>query len=113
MPFEPGGRPSLVGRERLTCGDVMVTQTFSGELASVGAYMVSLYFRPAEQKARSEYYLEHESVYWRGSIDIAAGRSSASFVSYGKARGAFSCADAKLTRPIGAKLGPKACSKTR
>lgn len=107
MPFEPVDRPTLVGRERLSCGDIMLTQTFTGGLAP-GAYVVLLYFRSPEAKHWDEYYLDHESLYWRGSIDVAADRTSSAFHSYGTLRGSFSCSDREMLRPRGNRLGPKA-----
>lgn len=107
MPFEPVGRPTLVGRERLSCGDIMLTQELTGR-ADLGSYVVSFYFRPPGGKEWAEYYLDHESMYWRGSIDVAADRASASLHSYGSPRGSFSCSDRRMSRPRGKSLGPKA-----
>jgi hypothetical protein len=108
MPFEPMGHPTLVGRGRLSCGEMMLTQTLTGR-AQLGSYVVSLYFRPPEAKEWAEFYLDHESLYWRGSIEVAADGSSASFYSYGSLRGTFSCADQRVLRAGGrTRLGPKA-----
>jgi hypothetical protein len=107
MPFEPLGRPTLIGREQLSCGEVMLTQIFTNA-ASPDAYVVSLYLRPSGADEWSEYYLDHESLYWRGSIEVAGDRARCAFRSYGSLRGSFSCEERKMVRPNGVRLGPKA-----
>src|SRR4051794_16036785 len=40
MPFEPVGRPSVVVQGELSCGQVMLTQTFTG---TTDPYLVDFY----------------------------------------------------------------------
>jgi hypothetical protein len=64
MPFEPVGRPTVVASGRLACGDILLTQTFT---ATADPYIVSLYFRASGAKLWSEYYVDDESIFWRGA----------------------------------------------
>lgn len=105
MPFQPIGRPTVVARERLNCGDVLLTQTFT---ATTDPYIVSFYFRPTGATGWAEYYVDHESLFWRGTLSVAPDRERCTLMFYGSAQGTFSCVDRKITQRSGHVLGAKA-----
>jgi len=95
MPFEPLGRPSVVAEGELSCGQVLLTQTFTG---TPDPYFVLFYFRPSGANEWVEFYVDDESPYWRGSLQIAASRERCTVSFYGKEELAFRCGDRALTR---------------
>jgi hypothetical protein len=95
MPFEPVGRPLSVAGGKLACGEVQLTQTFTG---STDPYFVLFYFRPAGEKDWLEYYVDDESPYWRGSIRVTPDEDSCVVTFYSSADLSFSCSDRRLQR---------------
>ena len=104
MPFQPIGRPTLVASGALECGDVLVTQTFT---ATTDPYVVSLYFRAAGANSWSEYYVDDESLFWRGALRVDADREACGLTYYGAEYARFSCRDRLLVKR-GKALGAKA-----
>lgn len=104
MPLEPVERPLLIGRSRLTCGDVALTQRFTGTLEP---YIVSLYYRPNSDARWLEYYVDHEGLFWRGTLRSAIGADACQLIYYGAEVGSFSCSDLRLQTKNGRKLAPK------
>ncbi len=105
MPFEPINRPTVVARGHLACGDVLLTQSFTG---TTEPYVVSFYFRPPGSAMWAEYYVDHDSPFWRGTLQIAPSGDSCGLILYGSETGSFSCNDQKLARRSGRRLPPMA-----
>jgi len=98
MPFSPVGRPLLVASGTLSCGEVLLTQTFTG---TPDPYFVSFYFRPTGTKAWEEYYVDDESPYWRGTVRVESSGDSCSVTFYGTKELSFTCGAARLVRRHG------------
>lgn len=95
MPLEPVGRPSIVARGELSCGQVMLTQTFTG---TADPYYVLFYFLPKGAKEWIEFYVDDESPYWRGSLRVSPNREACSVTFYGRQDLAYRCGDSTLQR---------------
>lgn len=95
MPFEQVGRPFVAARGSLTCGDVMLTQTFTG---TSDPYFVLFYFRPLGTTEWVEFYVDDESPYRRGSLQIAPGGERCAVTFYGREDLSFGCRDRSLKR---------------
>jgi hypothetical protein len=103
-PFQPVNRPTLIDRASLSCGEVLLTQTFTG---TTEPYVVSLYFRANGSRSWSEYYVDHDSPFWRGKLKVSPSRDSCELVFYGSRFGEFSCRELVVERP-GRSYPPKA-----
>ena len=98
MPFSPVGRPLVVARGGLSCGEVLLTQTSTG---NSDPYFVFFYFRPTGAKAWEEYYVDDESPYWRGAVRVGSNGDSCSVTFYGTTELSYTCGTGRLTRRHG------------
>ncbi len=65
MPFSTVGEPMLVDSAELPDGRCLkIVQEYTGTMEP---YLVSLFVK-STQGSYSEYYIDHESLYWRGEI---------------------------------------------
>src|SRR5690349_15162053 len=95
MPFEPVDHPTVIATGRLACGDVVLTQTFT---ATPDPYVVRFYFRASGAKLWSEYYVDDESVFWRGGVRVDQDREGCRLIFYGADQARFSCRDQLLAQ---------------
>ncbi len=95
MPFEKVGRPLVVATGRLACGEVLLTQTFTG---TSDPYLVLFYFRPNGARDWAEFYVDDESPYWRGTMHISPSGDLSSVTLYGTQELSFRCGTRTLGR---------------
>lgn len=95
MPFEKVGRPLVVASGRLACGEVMLTQSFTG---TPDPYFVLFYFRANGSGRWAEFYVDDESPYWRGSLQMSPAGDSCSLSFYASKELSYSCGDRNLGR---------------
>jgi hypothetical protein len=95
MPFEKVGRPIAVTSGKLACGDVRLTQTFTG---TSDPYFVLFYFRANGAREWVEFYVDDESPYWRGSLRVSPNRDSCSVTFYESEELSYRCGDHSLER---------------
>lgn len=95
MPFEKVGRPLLVATGRLACGEALLTQTFTG---TSDPYFVLFYFRPHGSHDWVEFYVDDESPYWRGSVQVSSSGDSCAVTFYGTEELLYRCGDRSLQR---------------
>jgi hypothetical protein len=95
MPFQPVGRPTVVASATLGCGETLLTQTFT---ATLDPYIVSFYFRPSGAKLWSEYYVDHQSIFWRGGLRVDPDGGGCALMYYGAEQAHFSCQDRLLAQ---------------
>jgi len=95
MPFEKVGQPSPVARGIVACGEVLLTQTFTG---TSDPYYVLFYFRANGANEWAEFYVDDQSPYWRGNLEISPRGDSCSVTFYTKAVLSYGCGDRSLGR---------------
>jgi hypothetical protein len=81
MPFSPVGQTLVVAELTLPDGrDLFILQRFTGTLEP---YEVRFVTRRPDGHA-DEYYLDHESIYWRGALILDTDREEVRITFYGE-----------------------------
>jgi hypothetical protein len=86
MPHTPTLLPREVERAKLSCGELLLTQTFTG---TVEPYIVWVYFRAPGAPEWDQYFVDFEAPYWWGGLDARADGAMLTF--YGRRIGDFAC----------------------
>jgi hypothetical protein len=105
MPFEKVGRPLVVASGRLTCGEVLLTQTFTG---TPDPYVIFFYFRASGSHEWVEFYVDDESPYWRGSLRVSPNGDGCSVTFYASEELSYACGDRSLGRRRRKPASPRA-----
>jgi hypothetical protein len=95
MPFEEVGRPLVVASGKLACGEVLLTQSFTG---TSDPYFVLFYFRANGAHEWVEFYVDDESPYWRGSLRVSQDSNSCSVTFYWAEKLSYRCGERSLAR---------------
>ena len=91
MPHTPTGVVQEVSRAKLECGDVLLTQTFTG---TTDPYEVWFYFRPSANEPWHQYFVDFEAPFWWGGLTRASDGKSSQLHSYLQSEGVFRCENA-------------------
>ncbi|MET0795223.1 MAG: hypothetical protein ABW061_27135 [Polyangiaceae bacterium] len=86
MPHRPVGVPREASRTHLACGELLLTQTFTG---TPDPYRVFLYYRPNGATFWSRYFVDDEAPFWWGGLSPIAQGARLSL--YTHTEGLFSC----------------------
>ena len=105
MPFESVGRPLVAARGALSCGEVLLTQTFTG---TSDPYFVLFYFRASGSSDWAEFYVDDESPYWRGQVHPSPDQDSCTVTFYAKKALSYRCGDSRLKRSNGTDVPARA-----
>lgn len=86
MPHTPTLEPREVARAEVSCGDLLVTQMFTG---TVEPYIVWLYYKAPGETDWGQFFVDDEAPYWWGGLDASG--DAATLTLYGKPVGQFTC----------------------
>lgn len=101
MPLTPVGIPRDVTHANLACGELRVTQTFTG---TTELYTVFLYFKSRGDAGWRQYLVDNDSPYWWGRLSVEQ-PDHAHLSIYGLRRATFRCSDQRIAFSSGQSRG--------